>query len=1019
MKVGELRGLFQCPGKDFRGAPFWSWNAKLDPKELVAQVKDMKAHGMGGFFMHSREGLETEYMSDEWMECIREVVKASKEIGMNAWLYDEDRWPSGFAGGLVPSQGDEFRAKALVLDVVNEEIELSDNTLAAFRAKLDDKKLVRFERVSNSGKLTLGEGEVGLLFFRVVDSATEWFNDEAYSDNLNPDAVKEFIECTYEAYKREVGEEFGKTVPGIFTDEPNVLGRFPGLNKIRIPWTDGFVEYFKERKGYDLLDYIPEFFFDGERSAQIRHDYWEMVTRRFVEAYSKQLGEWCEENNLALTGHFLFENDFPNQITYTGAAMPHYVYQQVPGIDILTESIRETLTVKQCTSVANQFDRKWVLSETYGCSGWEFTFEGQKWVGDWQYALGINLRCQHLALYSIKGCRKRDYPPSFNYNTTWWKYNGVVEDYFARIGAVMVQGKPVRDVLMIHPISSAWTVYNLSNLKETQELSDKFQQTVEAVLAYHFDCDLGDELILADYGKVVDGRFVVAKAAYKVVVLPAMLSIKETTMNLLKEFMDNGGKVLALRQLPTLVDGKPGGKNLNELFAHENCFVLENVRELGMALEKELKREISIRDFIGQEAPSFVYHQRSIGNIQAYFIVNLDRNSGYDVEIDFAAEGNIEEWDALTGKVASVPYSKSGMGMRVSAKFAPAESKLYVINNEPACEKSEIQAIRETPVDGWWAPAGFAYMGPECEFERTDPNILTLDTCEYRFKGEDWSRKMPVWEAQKEVRERLGMRSIVLNGIPQRYRWCKDPHPNDGAPVEFRFSFDVKDIPIKPIYLALEGAEEFTIKLNGQIIDNTPVGWYLDKSFKKILLPTPRQGMNEMILSCEYKNHMEVEDCFILGDFAVSLPDRSIIAEKDTIYFGDWCFQGYPHYAGSIIYKDTLDVELKTGERVFVRLGDYSAVNIAVWVNQKLAGHIPWKAANGLDITEYLVNGSNEIGIEVVSSPRNMLGPFHRKAGYQPWTDARSFRTTGAYYTDSYVLWRWGLQDPVTFCKKS
>jgi len=88
MKVGELRGLFQCPGKDFRGAPFWSWNAKLDPKELVAQVKDMKAHGMGGFFMHSREGLETEYMSDEWMECIREVVKASKEIGMNAWLYD-------------------------------------------------------------------------------------------------------------------------------------------------------------------------------------------------------------------------------------------------------------------------------------------------------------------------------------------------------------------------------------------------------------------------------------------------------------------------------------------------------------------------------------------------------------------------------------------------------------------------------------------------------------------------------------------------------------------------------------------------------------------------------------------------------------------------------------------------------------------------------------------------------------------------------------------------------------------
>ena len=86
-----------------------------------------------------------------------------------------------------------------------------------------------------------------------------------------------------------------------------------------------------------------------------------------------------------------------------------------------------------------------MLSETYGCSSWEFTFEGQKWVGDWQYVLGVNLRCQHLALYTLRGCRKRDYPPAFNYNTTWWKYNGVVEDYFARVGRVLTEGEAVRD----------------------------------------------------------------------------------------------------------------------------------------------------------------------------------------------------------------------------------------------------------------------------------------------------------------------------------------------------------------------------------------------------------------------------------------------------------------------------------------------------------------------------------------------------------------------------------------------
>ena len=101
----------------------------------------------------------------------------------------------------------------------------------------------------------------------------------------------------------------------------------------------------------------------------------------------------------------------------TGAVMPHYALQDIPGIDILTECTEEYMTVKQCTSVAHQFGKKRVLTETYGCTGWDFTFEGQKWVGDWQYVLGVNIRTTHTALYSLRGRRKRDYPPSFNYNS--------------------------------------------------------------------------------------------------------------------------------------------------------------------------------------------------------------------------------------------------------------------------------------------------------------------------------------------------------------------------------------------------------------------------------------------------------------------------------------------------------------------------------------------------------------------------------------------------------------------------
>ncbi|NQT91763.1 MAG: hypothetical protein HQ559_03305, partial [Lentisphaerae bacterium] len=99
----KLKALdhFASPGAEFRGKPFWAWNGKMDPSELRRQVRVMQRMGLGGFFMHSRVGLATPYLSDEWFECVRACVDEAKGLGMEAWLYDEDRWPSGAAGGLV------------------------------------------------------------------------------------------------------------------------------------------------------------------------------------------------------------------------------------------------------------------------------------------------------------------------------------------------------------------------------------------------------------------------------------------------------------------------------------------------------------------------------------------------------------------------------------------------------------------------------------------------------------------------------------------------------------------------------------------------------------------------------------------------------------------------------------------------------------------------------------------------------------------------------------------------------
>lgn len=107
--------LFADPTSEYRGTPLWSWNTKLDLDQLLRQIDHLEEMGLGGFHMHSRVGLDTEYMGEEFMHMVKKCVERAKEKGMLAWLYDEDRWPSGAAGGLVTKDEDKFRSRHMLI----------------------------------------------------------------------------------------------------------------------------------------------------------------------------------------------------------------------------------------------------------------------------------------------------------------------------------------------------------------------------------------------------------------------------------------------------------------------------------------------------------------------------------------------------------------------------------------------------------------------------------------------------------------------------------------------------------------------------------------------------------------------------------------------------------------------------------------------------------------------------------------------------------------------------------------
>ena len=204
--------LFRHPTAAYRAAPFWAWNCKLEKETLDRQMPVFQEMGMGGFHMHVRTGLDTPYLSDEFMERIRQCVDWAAAHDMRAYLYDEDRWPSGAAAGMVTEE-ERFRAQYLLF---TPELSQQGQLLAVFDVRLD-----RNGCLAEYAETAETEPCPGRWFaYRCYEAPRGRFNGHSYVDTLNPEATRRFLSLTHERYAAVVGEAFGSTVPAIFTDEP-------------------------------------------------------------------------------------------------------------------------------------------------------------------------------------------------------------------------------------------------------------------------------------------------------------------------------------------------------------------------------------------------------------------------------------------------------------------------------------------------------------------------------------------------------------------------------------------------------------------------------------------------------------------------------------------------------------------------------------------------------------------------------------------------------------------------------
>jgi alpha-L-rhamnosidase len=998
--------LFQNPPMNCRAMPFWSWNGKLDVEETRWQVREMSEKGMGGGFMHARPGLSTEYLGEEWFQNCKAAIDEGSKTDFALWLYDEDRWPSGSAGGVTASQNPDYRSRVLVMQRNHEPI-LNNTTRGNDTEKKTFDKLecighfeIKTHSKNQHGFQAVNENETAsniISFYAATLPPTGWQNDGYYPDLLNPDAVQEFLRNTYEPYSQEIGKFFGKEVPGIFTDEPLTYGP--------LPWSVTLVEEFKKRRQYDLRENLPALCFHTKESPRIRHDYWRTVYELFSENYMPVLAKWCEKHNLALTGHMMNEHNLSGQISYSGGTMAHYVHMQVPGIDILNNRMHEISTCKQASSICNQFDKPLMLSETYGGAGYLFSFAEQKLVGDWQMALGVNFLCPHLTPYTMKGIAKRDYPGNFFYQSPWWRYYRHIADYQARLSYILRQGAPVRNILVIHPLTGAWCEFDPTvDFKSECGLKDQnqaYDDILKQLVELHRDFDLGDELVMAQHARIQDSKFQVGGAEYELLIVPPTSNLESSTVDLLEQFVGAGGSLLWIAPTPTWVDGRPSGR-IEKIVNGSRVLRVDSGRfELKKTLDSLLPQDVLVIDMdTNVDAYDVICQHRIVESKHILFLTNTKREARVSLRICIPQKGKWEHWDCETGEASNLPSIETDTGSQVELTLAPAGSIVLAVDT-----KEEAFSQNTSPVK---PQEKTCEISSPWEFQRLAPNSIVLDKCAYSIDNEPFSEEMFTVEAQAQWRKRFNLMPMpTMNIDTQPWKRLQNPQNIEKkCRLTLQYTFEVANLPSTETYLALEDREEFDFLLNGEHITRPTNGWFLDKSFGKVEITDRLQtGKNTITLSTDLTDMKVIEDIYVIGDFAIDPQTLEITSEPERLRTGDWCEQGYPFYTDGMLYKTTINIDENFKGRVFLELEKYEGTVAAVWVNDEKAGILGWRPYRS-DITRFLQAGSNDLGIEVIGSARNLLGPRHSS---DPAPRMTSFRNLTETSTPHYNITPAGL----------
>ena len=668
------------------------------PQTAIAALQLWAARGAGGI-MAMPPGGEA-YLSDGFLRALAAVVAEAKQRGLYVWLYDEDAYPSGYAGNRIVPEHPDWEARGLLYDrqtvtgpadVSLRFAELVTRDRAVLRAvwayPIHDGTpdlsggqdlTAEADGFALSWSAPAGDWAVVALIerpmFEGTHSEANLAGPRRLPNILDPRPTKAFLDLTYEAYRKHVGSEFGKTIPAIFTDEPAInTATLKGEQPYpAIPWSDDLPRRFEKTSGYPLLPKAIALFEDlGDQTLRVRYDFWRTVSDLVEQSYFAQIGDWCRAHKIAFTGHVLWEETLVWHCAFCGSAFQALRQMDWPGLDLLGAQAGQTMgqgglpVPKLASSVAHLYRRSHVMSESFAVAGQDRTLDDFLGALYWQAALGVDAVMPFA-----------------------WRDDRALGDQAGRLAYLLQGGSHVADVAVYYPIESVWATYAPSGRhigergadERARQVDDELIRISRVLLENQWDYDYLDADSIAR-ARVEGGRLRIADESFRVVVLPGVLVLPHAVHDKLTEFLAKGGRVIMTGQRPahTISPGKPLSdvpKGSSVLRGLGTTFIRGDV---AAGLPATLRRLISPDVTLALPDPAIRYVHRRRAGANIYLFASMAPEPA-NLTVTLRASGRPEVWDPETGTVSTVSTAETTTdGLRVQLTIPGRRGRCVVV----------------------------------------------------------------------------------------------------------------------------------------------------------------------------------------------------------------------------------------------------------------------------------------------------------------------------------------------------